>query len=326
MTQMKAGIIGYGYWGENLVRNFFNSKEFDLKSVADINPLRIKEINTIYPSIQTTANSEDLINDNSLEIIIIATPVKTHFELVKSVLINNKHVLVEKPMTPSFDEAKELVELAKTQNRYLIIDYTYLYSGAVRKLKEILFNNQFGTLQSIKSSRLGTGIIRDDVSVFGDLSSHDLAITNYILDQTPIAVKAEMTNMDNDSNKKKAVMTVYYPNNVKAEFESSWYSSIKERKMYFLSNENSVLFDDTLETNKIEVSDLSKSIYPHYESKESLSTLVSDLFNGIKNNQPFLSDGRFGLNVLKVLDAAQYSLENNGETIQLEPTESLLSI
>jgi len=326
MTQMKAGIIGYGYWGKNLVRNFFNSKEFDLKSVADTNPLRIQEINTTYPSIQTTNNSEELINDLSLEIIIIATPVKTHFELVKSALINNKHVLVEKPMTPSFEEAKELVELAKRQNKYLIIDYTYLYSGAVRKLKEILFNDEFGTLQSIKSSRLGKGIIRDDVSVFGDLSSHDLAITNYILDQTPISVKAEMTNMDNDSNKKKAVMTVYYPNNVKAEFESSWHSSTKERKMLFNSDQHSVLFDDTLDHKKIEIRDFSTITHPYYESEESLSTLVLDLYHGINNNQPFLSDGRFGLNILKVLDAAQYSLENNGETIQLEPTESLLSI
>ena len=153
-----------------------------------------------------------------------------------------------------------------------------------------------------------------------------MAITNYLLDQTPIAVKAEIKFIEDDTSRKKAVMTVYYPNHVKAEFESSWHSSTKDRKMLFNSDEHSILLDDTLDHKKIEIRNFSTITHPHYESKESLSTLVSDLFNGIKNNQPFLSDGSFGLNILKVLDAAQYSLSNNGETIQLEPTESLLSI
>jgi predicted dehydrogenase len=188
----------------------------------------------------------------------------------------------------------------------------------VRKLKEILFNNQFGTLQSIKSSRLGTGIIRDDVSVFGDLSSHDLAITNYLLDQTPIAVKAEIKFIEDDSTRKKAVMTVYYPNNVKAIFESSWYSSNKERKMTFYGKDKTLFYDDTLDVNKIKIVDNLFSNYPTYDTEEPISLLVSDLYKTLKENKPSLTDCNFGLDIISILEAAQFSLENNGNLIQLQ--------
>lgn len=321
---MIVGLIGYGYWGRNLARNFFNAQEFYLKVVADNNPEQLVSVANLYPSIKTTTHSDELIFDSSIELIIIASPVKTHYELVKKALINNKHVLVEKPMTSTFEEAKELVELAQKQDRFLIIDYTYLYSGAVRKLKELFSTNQLGSITSIQSSRLGLGIIRDDVSVFGDLSSHDLAITNYLLNATPIAVKAEMTNMNDNHSGKKAVMTVYYPNQVEARFESSWYSTSKKRKMTFYGQEKTIKFDDTLAQNKIELIEDSSSSYPSYETKESLALLVSDLYKGIKNNQPFLSDGKFGLTILSVIEAAHLSLKNKGEVIHLQSADNLL--
>jgi predicted dehydrogenase len=315
---MDAGLIGCGYWGKNLIRNFYNSQEFFLKKAADINLLRLREINANYPSIETTNNTDDILNDDSIELIIVSTPVKTHYEFVKKALLKGKHVLVEKPMTPSFKQAKELVILANKYNRQLIIDYTYLYSGAVRKIKELHSTNALGAIKSIVSSRLGKGIIRDDVSVFWDLSSHDLSITNYILNKTPIAVKAAMTSLNEDITNEKAVMTVYYPDQTEAEFECSWFSSTKERRMAFYGLDKTIFYDDTLEQNKIKIVDNALSSYPTYDTREALSILVSDLFKSLENNNPSLSDCSFGLDIIKVLEAAQYSLENNGELIQLQ--------
>lgn len=315
---MNAGLIGYGYWGKNLVRNFYNSQEFSLTKVADNKITRLKEVNTLYPTIGTTSNSDDILNDESIEVVIISTPVKSHFELVKKALIKGKHVLVEKPMTPSFNQAKELVELANEHNRRLIIDYTFLYCGAVRKIKEIYNSNTLDVIKSIKSSRLGKGIIREDVSVFWDLSSHDLSITNYILNKTPIAVKASMTSINEDITNEKAVMTVYYSGQIEAEFECSWFSSIKERKMTFYSKEKIIDYDDTLEQNKIEIIENSFTTHPSYNTQEALSLLVSDLYKSVQNNHSSLSDCNMGLDIIRVLEAAQYSLENKGEIIQLQ--------
>jgi len=323
---MRAGLIGCGYWGKNLIRNFYNSQEFSLIKVADNDQSQLKEINALYPTINTTYNSDDILNDESIEVVIISTPVKSHFDLAKKALQHGKHVLVEKPMTASYEEAKELVYLADKCERNLTVDYTFLYSGAVRKVKEILSPNPLDAVQSIQSSRLGKGIIRDDVSVFWDLTSHDLAIANYLLDMTPISVKAEIKLINGDLSKEKAVLTLLYPNQIEAQFECTWYSESKERMITIRTEEKVIHYDDTLHENKLELSQNEITSYPIYDESEALSILVSDFFSNINNGTPSPTNGKFALGVIKVLEAAHISLQKNGELIKIQPELNLISV
>jgi predicted dehydrogenase len=324
---MRAGLIGCGYWGKKLIRNFYNSQEFSLIKVADINIDQLQEINNLFSGIITTSNSDDVLNDVSIEAIIISTPVKSHFDFAKKALINGKHVLIEKPMTASFQEAKELVYLAEKHNRNLTVDYTFLYSGAVRKIKETLYlDNQLDPVRSIHSSRLGKGIIRDDVSVFWDLTSHDLSIANYLLDMQPISVKGEINLIEGDISKEKAVLTLLYPNQIEARFESTWYSDTKERQITIKTANKVIHFDDTLNENKLQILQKEITSYPKYNESETLSILVSDFFNNIKNNTNSPTNGKFALRVIKVLEAAHISLQNNGEPIKIQSEPNTINV
>lgn len=316
---MKAGLIGCGYWGKKLIRNFYNSSDFSLVMVADNDKAQLKDINDQYPAIVTTVNSNDILNDDSIEVVIISTPVKFHFELAKEALLNGKHVLVEKPMTSSFEEAKELVYLAEKHNKNLTVDYTFLYSGAVRKVKEMLTNDRMDSVKSIHSSRLGKGIIRDDVTVFWDLTSHDLSIVNYLLDESPVSVKGEIQLINRDHLREKAVLTVLYPNRIKAQFECTWHSESKERKITIITDNKEVHYDDTLNENKLQLFQNETTTYPLYNESEALSILVSDFFKNINNQTNSPTNGKFALGVIKVLEAAQLSLLNNGEFTSINP-------
>jgi len=323
---MNVGLIGCGYWGKNLARNIDKSSNFSLLRIVDINNSLHNEIQSTYPNVQITSQPDDIILDPSIDVVVIATPAKSHFILAKKALTNDKHVLVEKPMSPSYTEAKLLTELSEQYNRNLIIDYTYLYSGPVRKLKEMYSSSSLGAIKSITSSRLGKGIIRDDVSVLWDLSSHDISITNFLLGSNPIAVKASITSIDEDVSNEMAALTVYYPNQIEANFECSWFSSTKERKMVIYCDEKTVLFDDALTQNKIKIVGDSSVTYPTYDSKESLSLLMSDVFISIDKASPSISDCNFGLDIIKVLEAAQFSLKNDGKLVQLQPKLNALMV
>lgn len=323
---MRAGLIGCGYWGKNLIRNFYNSPKFSLTKIADNDPSQLDEINALYPTIKTTSDSDDILNDETIEVVIISTPVKSHFDLAKKALEHGKHVLIEKPMTASFEEAKKLVYLADKYERNLTVDYTFLYSGAVRKVKEILSVNPLDAVQSIQSSRLGKGIIREDVSVFWDLTSHDLAIANYLLDMTPVSVKGEMKLMDGDLSKEKAVLTLFYPDQIEAQFECTWYSESKERIITVRTEDKVIHYDDTLDENKLELLQNGITSYPIYDESEALSILVSDFFNNIINGTTSPTNGKFALEVIKVLEAAHISLQKNGELIQIQSELNPISV
>lgn len=315
---MKVGIIGCGYWGKNLIRNFNSSENFQLVKVADLNPIRLEEVNALYSNLKTIKKTDELLNDHSIELVVIATPVNTHYELTKKALFHNKHVLVEKPMTESYDEAQELVALAKQKNLHLITDYTYLYSAEINKIKELIEAQENDSIQQISSSRLGNGIIREDVSEIWDLSSHDFAIINYLFDIRPVSVSATRDYLNGDPTKPKICLTVNYENEVKAYFECSWYSKEKKRLIELNGTNLSICFDDTLLKNKIIVEKSKQVTFPFYEKIEPLANLVSDLYQVIKNNKLSRSPAKFDLEILKVLEAARTSLNQNGKTIQLE--------
>ena len=316
---MKVGLIGCGYWGKKLIRNFYNSEHFDLAVVADLDPLRLEEVRGSYLNLKTTENTDELVTDDSIELVVVATPVKTHFELVKQALLQGKHVLVEKTTTNSLESAYELTSLARQKNLHLIIDYTYLYSAEINKIKELIDVHENDSIQRITSSRLGKGIIREDVSEIWDLSSHDFSIVNYLLNERPVSVKATKDFLNGERHKPKICISVYYENKLSASFECSWFSLKKKRLMEFNGINRSIRFDDTLLDNKIEIEEGSSLSFPNYEKDEPLANLVSELYQVLKNGKPSKSPASFDLEIIKVLEAAQHSLNQNGKIIELEP-------
>ncbi|MEQ8910246.1 MAG: Gfo/Idh/MocA family oxidoreductase [Vicingaceae bacterium] len=321
---MKVGLIGCGYWGKKLIRNFYNSEHFDLAVVADLDPLRLEEVRGSYLNLKTTENTDELVTDDSIELVVVATPVKTHFELVKQALLHGKHVLVEKTLTNSYESAFDLSSLARQKNLHLIVDYTYLYSSEVKKIKGLIEANKHDSILKITSSRFGKGIVREDVSEIWDLSSHDFAIINYLIDERPVSVKATKDTLNGDPNKPKIGLSVIYENGIEANFECTWYSEKKIRKMKFDSTYRSIIFDDTLLQNKIAIEKSSKLAYPSYEKDEALANLVSELYQVLKNGKKSKSPASFDLEIIKILEAAQNSLNQNGKITQLKPLPIML--
>ncbi len=222
-------------------------------------------------------------------------------------------------MTESYDEAQELVALAKQKNLHLITDYTYLYSAEVNKIKELIEVKENDSIQQIFSSRLGNGIIREDVSEIWDLSSHDFAIVNYLLNERPVSVKATKVSLNGEPNKPKICLSIFYENKIEVYFECSWYSMKKKRLIEFHGTNWSIRFDDTSLQNKIVVEERSQETFPSYEKDEPLANLVSELYQVLKFGETSKSPARFDLEIIKVLEAAQCSLNQNGRLIQLNP-------
>src|SRR5688572_9207999 len=187
MGTINVGVIGYGYWGPNIVRNFFSAANCTVKTVADGRPERLAVLAKIFPTINGVAKAEDIINDTSIDAVVIATPVFTHFALAKKALENGKHVLIEKPMTSTVAEAEELIELAEKKGLTLMADHTFLYTGAVQKMKELIEDKTIGEPQYFDSSRINLGLFQPDVNVLWDLAPHDISILTYLITETPMS-------------------------------------------------------------------------------------------------------------------------------------------
>ena len=190
MGTINVGVIGYGYWGPNIVRNFFSAANCTVKTVADGRPERLAVLAKIFPTINGVAKAEDIINDTAIDAVVIATPVFTHFALAKKALENGKHVLIEKPMTSTVAEAEELIELAEKKGLTLMADHTFLYTGAVQKMKELIEDKTIGEPQYFDSSRINLGLFQPDVNVLWDLAPHDISILTYLITETPMSINA----------------------------------------------------------------------------------------------------------------------------------------
>ena len=313
---MNVGLVGYGYWGKKIGRNISQSESLNLYSVADIDQFALDEARRTFPTIESTLSYQELVNNPLLDMVFIASPVNTHFKIAKYALQNQKHVLIEKPMTNNYTQARELVELARENKRSLMIDYTFLYSGAIRKLKEVVNKNEIGKIKTINSSRLSDGIERGDVNVFWDLASHDISISNYLLNKKPIAVKASSQGESRDNIQNIWSMEVHYPDGVKANFECSWHSPNKVRRFEIHGENISLEFDDTLSENKIKILG-QENVYLVYDEKEALSCLIEDFRKSVVDKKAEISDGNFGLDVIRTLEGAEESIRLKGSLIKL---------
>lgn len=341
---VNVGIIGYGYWGPNLVRNFFAAKDCHIKSVADSRPDRLMQLKKIFPTIAGVTDADEIIYDKSIDAVIIATPVSTHFSLAKKALNEGKHVLLEKPMTSSVEEAETLMNLAEQKGVLLMVDHTFLYTGAVQKIKQLMTSEELGNIKYLDSTRINLGLFQSDINVLWDLAPHDLSILSYVVNERPYSVNATgITHTGNDIEN-IAYLTVNYESGFIAHFNCSWTSPVKVRMMLIGGDRKMILFNDLEPTEKIKVYDTGYSYSNDEERKqvlvdyrtgdihvpklvttEALLGMANDFISCIQENKIPRSNSNLGLDVIRILEAANESIKNHGREVILEGSEIAIS-
>lgn len=333
---MNIGIIGYGYWGPNLVRNFSLVNNCKVKMVSDFRQDRLVIVSKTYPGIKVSTDPDDILLSKEIDAVVIATPVFTHFSLAKKALENGKHVLLEKPMTSTIKEAEELMNLAKQKGLLLMVDHTFLYTGAVMKMKQLINEKTIGEIQYFDSSRINLGLFQIDVNVLWDLAPHDISILLHLINKIPYSVNATGVSHTKNGIENVAYLTINYSENFIAHFSCSWTSPVKLRTMLIGGDKKMLVFNDLEPSEKIRIYDTGYNyktdeeknrlmvdyrtgdVYiPKLESKEALFGMASDFINSIINKTEPLSNAQLGLDVIQILEASQQSIKNKGKEIIL---------
>lgn len=333
---IKVGIIGYGYWGPNLVRNFSAVQNCTVQYVSDFRQERLNIVSKTYPAIKTTTNPDDIILSKDVDAVVIATPVFTHFTLAKKALENGKHVLLEKPMTSTVKEAEELINLAKQKGLLLMVDHTFLYTGAVRKMKTLIDDGTIGKIQYFDSSRINLGLFQPDVNVLWDLAPHDISILLYLIANKPKSVNATGVSHTGNGIENVAYLTVNYNEDLIAHFNCSWTSPVKLRTMLIGGDKKMLMFNDLEPTEKIRIYDTGYNhktdeekqrvlvdyrtgdvFIPKVEMKEALFAMADDFVNCIMQKKEPVSHSGIGIEVIRILEASQQSIKTNGQEVKL---------
>ena len=334
--KIKIGLIGYGYWGPNLLRNFNTANDCQVLKVCDSRQERLDLVKKINSSIITSVNIDDLCSDINIDAIVISTPVYSHYELAKKSLLNGKHVLIEKPLTASVSQAEELIELANQKNLILMVDHTFLYTSAVKKIKSLIDNDEIGKLQYFDSTRINLGLFQADVNVLWDLAPHDISILNHLTNEIPYSVNAKGISHTKNGIENIAYMTLNYHQEFIAHFNCSWTSPVKVRQTLIGGDKKMILYNDLEPSEKIRIYDTSYShitdeeknkilvdyrigdIYlPKLQNDEALLGVANDFVSCIIMNKEPISSAESGIKVIKILEAAQKSIKNNGKEVKI---------
>jgi predicted dehydrogenase len=335
---INIGIIGYGYWGPNLVRNFAELSRAKVAAVADLDPKRLELVSRRFPNVKTTTNWQDLIRDPKIDAIAIATPVNTHFELGMAVLKAGKHLWLEKPMAETSLQARKLVDEAAKRNRVLLVDHTFIYTGAVRKMGEIVNSGDLGRIYYYDSIRVNLGLFQRDVSVISDLAVHDFSILDYLLKEQPVAISAGGINHFPGTPENLAYITMFYDSGTIAHTNVSWLAPVKVRQILLGGSKKMITYDDLEPSEKVKIYDKGISftddpaqIYemrvgyrtgdmwaPKLDGAEALTVEAEHFLDCIEQNKTPLTDGHLGLRVVQMLEAATSSMRGRGETVHLE--------
>jgi predicted dehydrogenase len=332
---IRVGVIGYGYWGPNIVRNFHSLDNAQVVSVCDKNPAALKRASRAYPGITLTPDYTDVLRSPAIDVVAIVTPVWTHYELTKAALENGKHVFVEKPFTSTTDQAQELIELAARKGLKIMVDHTFLFSGAVRKIREIIDSGTLGPLYYFDSTRVNLGLFQHDVSVVWDLAPHDLSIMDHIIGEKPEAVVATGGSHLN-GHADMAFITVYFPRNIIAHVNVNWLSPVKVRTTLIGGKEKMLVWNDLEADEKIKVYDRGvqitngEGVYdllvsyrsgdvwaPKCDQTEALKVELEYFLDCIANDRTPINDGIAGLRIVQLLDAADNSLRDRGKIVSL---------
>ena len=319
---LRVGVIGCGYWGPNLIRNFSQINRTNVLRIADLDTKRLDRMKNLYPEVQTTTDYKDIINDADIDIVAVATPVNSHFRLASEALAARKHVFVEKPMTATVEESEKLIAISEENKCKLMVGHTFLYTAAVKKMKEIVDSGELGDIYYINSQRLNLGLFQQDINVIWDLAPHDISIINYILDMEPSEVTATGASHINHAIEDVATVSLQYKNNIIAFVQCSWLDPDKVRKITVVGSKKMMVYDDIQPTEKIRIYDKAVEAPEHYDTYaefhysykygdilipkldggEPLRTELIHFVDCIENDMVPLSDGYNGLGVVKVLE------------------------
>jgi predicted dehydrogenase len=335
---IKIGLVGYGYWGPNLLRNFYECPLSEVVSVCDLSDANLHAVSLRYPTISTTKKYSDLLQNTEINAIVIATPISTHYKLALEALQKNKHVFVEKPLTSSVKEAEHLIQEASNRNLTLHVDHTFAYTPAVRKIKELVDDGSLGEMYYYDSVRINLGLFQKDVNVLWDLAVHDLSIMDYVILEKPIAISATGISHLNGNPENTAYMTLYFAKKLIAHLHVNWLAPVKIRQTLFSGSRKMLVYNDLEPSEKIRVYDTgihtsaspekmremlvsyrSGDIWsPHLKKTEALQFQVFHFCESVKNGTPTETDGHSGLRVVRALEAAQISMGAKGRPVDTQ--------
>jgi predicted dehydrogenase len=335
------GIIGYGYWGPNLVRNFFETPDCRVVGVSDLRSDRLSKVRPRYPTVDTTADYRDLLRDSRIDAVVVATPVSTHFEIGMEALRAGKHVLMEKPLTADVEQAQRLVDEADLRRRILAVDHTFVYTSAVRKIHDLVANGDLGDIYYYDSVRVNLGLFQHDVNVIWDLAVHDLSIMDYVLPAEPVAVSATGIGHVPGQPENIAYMTLHFDAPLMAHLHVNWLAPVKVRRTLIGGSRKMIVYDDLEPSEKIKIYDKGITVNngdangngdrykmlvgyrtgdvwaPQLDITEALSIEARHFVESIKREQPVTVDGQAGLRVVRMLAAATQSMRDSGRPVDL---------
>ena len=335
---VNVAVVGYGYWGPNLVRNFAEVPDLNLVAVSDLDPKKLEVVKKRFPAVRTTTRYQDLLEDSGIDAIAIATPVSTHFELGLAALEAGKHLWIEKPMTETSEQASRLVAEAEKRGLVLHVDHTFIYTGAVQKIGEIVKGGELGDVLYYDSTRINLGLFQHDVSVIADLAVHDFSILDFMLDEHPVAVSASGINHFPGTPENLAYITLYYESEKIAHLNVSWLAPVKVRNILIGGNKKMIVYDDLEPSEKIKIYDKGVSfteddakIYemrvgyrtgdmwaPKLVGTEALFVEGEHFADCILNGKTSITDGKLGLRVVELIEAATDSMAAMGEVVYVQ--------
>jgi len=325
---LKLGVIGYGYWGPNIVRNFSSQPGCEVVAVCDKNPKAVAQVWSRHSAVRATSNPDDVTTASDIDAVAIVTPVSTHYQLARRALEHGKHVFVEKPFTATSAEAEELIELAGRRHLTIMVDHTFLFSGAVRKIKQLIDDDVLGPLYYYDSTRVNLGLFQHDVNVIWDLAPHDLAIIDYLIGAEPDAVVAT-GGAHLNGLADVAYITLYFPNGVIAHINVNWLSPVKVRTTLVGGQRKMLVWNDLEPAEKLKVYDKGvdvgtrQGVYdllmsyrsgdmwaPRVDQTEALELETRYFVDCVASGETPINDGQAGLRVVKMLEAADTSLKH----------------
>ena len=338
---INIGIIGYGYWGPNLLRNFAETPGARVAAVADLDKAKLELVERRFPLVKTTTNFQDLLADSAIDAIAIATPVGTHFELGMASLRAGKHLWLEKPMAESSFQARKLNDEAARRKRVLFVDHTFIYTGAIRKMGEIIKSGDLGRMYYYDSIRVNLGLFQRDVNVISDLAVHDFSILEYLLGEHPVAVSAGGINHFPGTPENLAYITLFYDSGMIAHANVSWLAPVKVRQILVGGSKKMIIYDDLEPSEKVKVYDKGvsftddpKQIHemrvgyrtgdmwaPRLAVTEALRVASEHFVDCVQQGKAPETDGRLGLRVVELIEAATSSMRGRGETVYVRPQE-----
>lgn len=341
---LSVGVVGCGYWGPNLIRNFRSLNDCRVALMCDLNAQRLKHMKSLYPEIEGVMDYDHMLNGAGLDAVVIATSVKHHFPMAKAALLAGKHTMIEKPLASSSEQCEELIEIAKKNGLVLMVGHTFLYSAPIRKMKQIIDWGDIGEIRYISSRRLNLGLFQKDINVTWDLAPHDISIVLYIMGEAPVSVNCTGNAHVTPGVEDVTTMCVNFKGSRLATIQSSWLDPRKVREMTIVGTKRMIVYDDVQPIEKIRIYDMRVERPPHYDNfaefqysyhygdsyipyvkhEEPLKVECQHFLDCILNGKTPITGGKEGLDVVRILEASNASLKLNGAAVSFDPAGTSL--